>query len=150
MTATSTTTGSAQPRVQDDVEALRRLTHEYCRSVDGSNLDELMTLWTEDAVWDVTEFGMGVVTGIDAIRAFYAGLIENTTHRCHLALNHVIDVDGDSASATVYVHAFVVTVDGSRDESLGYYEDEYVRAADSWKFRRRSVHPLLPPPPAPV
>ena len=150
MTTAPATTGAMPRSAESDTEALRRLTHEYCRAVDGSRLEDLMALWAEGAVWDVTDFGMGTVTGLDAIRAFYEGLVENTTHRCHLALNHVIDVDGDRATATVYVHAFVVTADGGRDESLGYYDDEYERTADGWKFRRRAAHPLLPPPPAPV
>lgn len=133
-----------------DEEALRRLTHEYCRAVDLSDLDGLMELWLDDAVWDVTNFGMGVVTGAGAIREFFQALVDNTTHRCHLALNHLIDVEGDHASAMVYVHAFVVDGAGNRDESLGYYEDRYARTHAGWKFRSRTVHPLLPPPGAPV
>src|SRR4051794_14406234 len=92
-----------------DEAAIRRLTHEYSRAVDSSDVDSLMQLWTDDAVWDVTNFGMEIVRGADAIREFYAALIANTTHRCHLALNHLIDVSGDTASAIVYLHAFVVT-----------------------------------------
>jgi uncharacterized protein (TIGR02246 family) len=149
MTATTATT-TAGPGVDSDVEAIRRLTHEYSRAVDSSRLEDVVALFTADAEWDVTDFGMEVVRGAEAIRAFYAGLIENTTHRCHLALNHIIDVDGDTASATVYVHAFVITTEGSRDESLGYYSDDYVRTPEGWKFQRRAAHPLLPAPPAPV
>lgn len=150
MTKPSPTLDGARPGATEDAEALRRLTHEYARAVDSGRLDDLVALWTEDAVWDVTAFDMAPVQGVDAIRAFFAALVENTTHRCHLASNHVIDVDGDRASARVYLHAFVVTADGSRDESLGYYDDEYVRTADGWRFQRRTVQPLLPPPPAPV
>lgn len=133
-----------------DLEALRRLSHEYCRAVDLGRLDDLMELWAADAVWDASEFGMAAVVGGEAIRAFYEGLVANTTHRFHAALNHMIDVDGDTARATVYVHAFIVSPEGAREESLGYYDDDYVRTAEGWRFQRRAVHSLLPPPPPPV
>lgn len=133
-----------------DVEALQRLTHEYCRTLDLGLIDELVELWTADAVWDASEFGMAAVEGAEAIRGFYEGLVASTAHRFHAALNHLFDIDGDTATGTVYVHAFVADADGARNESLGYYEDAYVRAADGWKFQRRTVHTLLPPPPAPV
>ncbi|WP_336713841.1 nuclear transport factor 2 family protein [Arthrobacter sp. USHLN218] len=148
MTAAETTT--AGQRVETDVEAIRRLTHEYSWAVDNARLDDIVALFAEDAEWDVSAFGMDPVRGADAIRAFYAGLIENTTHRCHLALNHLIDVDGDTASARVYIHAFVTMPDGRRDESLGYYADNYIRTGQGWKFQRRAAYPLLPAPPAPV
>lgn len=133
-----------------DVEAIRQLTHAYSRAVDTSNLDELMDLFTDDAEWDTTAFGMGVVRGQADIREFFATLIENTSSRVHLALNHRIDVDGDSAYATVYLHAFVVHPDGRRDESVGYYADTYALSDRGWKIRRRAAHALLEPPPAPV
>jgi uncharacterized protein (TIGR02246 family) len=148
MTSAETTT--AAQSVEADVEAIRRLTHEYSWAVDNSRLDDIVALFSEDAEWDVTAFGMDTVRGADAIRAFYAGLIENTTHRCHLALNHLIDVDGDTAVARVYIHAFVTMPDGRRDESLGYYSDNYIRTGQGWKFQRRAAYPLLPAPPAPV
>ncbi|MFD1210801.1 nuclear transport factor 2 family protein [Arthrobacter sp. GCM10027362] len=152
MTAAETATAApaATQCVDTDVEAIRRLTHEYSWAVDNARLDDIVALFTEDAEWDVTAFGMDTVRGSDALRAFYAGLIENTTHRCHLALNHRIDVNGDSAAATVYIHAFVTMPDGRRDESLGYYSDSYVRTGQGWKFQRRAAYPLLPAPPAPV
>jgi ketosteroid isomerase-like protein len=147
---TAAETATAARSVETDVEAIRRLTHEYSWAVDNARLDDIVALFAEDAEWDVAAFGMDTVRGADAIRTFYAGLIENTTHRCHLALNHLIDVDGDTAAGRVYIHAFVTMRDGRRDESLGYYSDSYIRTAEGWKFQRRAAHPLLPAPPAPV
>jgi ketosteroid isomerase-like protein len=133
-----------------DVEALRRLTHEYSRAVDSARLDDIVDLFTDDAEWDTSDFGMEVVRGKAGVREFFAGLIRNTRHRSHLAVNHMFDVDGDIASGTVYLHAVVVLPEGRRDESVGFYTDDYVRTVQGWKFRRRAAHPLLPPPPPPV
>lgn len=134
-----------------DIVAIRQLTHDYAWAVDNADLDALMKLFTEDAEWDTTAFGMGVERGHAALRTFFTGLINNTTSRCHMAMNHRIDVTGDTASATVYLHAFVtMRQDGRRDESVGYYADDYVRTDEGWKFRRRVANPLMEPPEAPV
>lgn len=134
-----------------DIEAIRRLTHNYAWAVDNAQLDVLLSLFTEDAEWDTTAFGMGVERGHPALREFFSGLIANTDSRCHMAMNHRIDVDDNTARATVYLHAFVVMkADGRRDESVGYYADDYVRTAQGWKFRRRVANPLMDPPAAPV
>ena len=134
-----------------DIEAIRQLTHNYAWAVDNAQLDVLMSLFTEDAEWDTTAFGMGVERGQAALREFFHGLIANTHSRCHMAMNHRIDVDGDTASATVYLHAFVIMKDdGRRDESVGYYADDYVRTSQGWKFQRRVANPLMDPPAAPV
>lgn len=134
-----------------DIESIRRLTHDYSWAVDNSQLDALMSLFTVDAEWDTTAFGMGIERGHDALRTFFQGLIENTKSRCHMAMNHRIDVDGDTASATVYLHAHVImNIDGRRDESVGYYADDYVRTAQGWRIKRRVANPLMTPPDAPV
>lgn len=133
-----------------DIQAIRRLTHEYSRLVDTAQLEDLLTLFTEDAEWDTTAFGMGVERGHAALREFFAGLIRNTEQRCHMAMNHRIDITGDEASATVYLHAFVTMSDGRVDESVGYYADDYVRTDQGWKIRRRKANALLDPPEAPV
>lgn len=135
----------------DDIEAIRRLSHDYAWAVDNARLDLLLELFTEDAEWDTTAFGMGTERGRDALRAFFESLITSTQSRCHMAMNHRIDVDGDHAKATVYLHAFVImAADGRRDESVGYYVDNYVRTAQGWKFHRREARPLMAPPNAPV
>ncbi|MGD6979067.1 MULTISPECIES: nuclear transport factor 2 family protein [Citricoccus] len=141
---------SPTPEVLADIQAIRWLTGEYARAVDSARLDDLMSLFADDAEWDTTAFGMGVERGLPAIREFFAQLVRTTRERCHLAMNHRIDVDGDTASATVYLHAIVVMEGGRRDESIGYYADDYVRTAAGWKFSRRAANALMAPPPAPV
>lgn len=138
------------PEELADIRAIRRLTHDYARAVDTSNIDDLISLFTEDAEWDTSEFGMDIERGHAALRKFFTGLIDNTRSRSHMALNHRIDLDGDVASATVYLHAFVIMADGRNDESIGYYADDYVRTTSGWKIRRRAAHALMEPPAAPV
>jgi len=133
-----------------DVEAIRRLTHDYSWAVDNFRLEEIVDLFAADAVFDLRGFGAPEeVRGHDAIRASFAGLIENLTACTHLTMNHLIDVEGETARGTIYCHAFVVGPDGSRDDNLALYEDRYTRTEDGWKFQHRSVKPL-PAAPSPA
>lgn len=150
MDQTIKTTRAPSAQWLADVQAIRRLTHDYSRAVDTSQLELLLTLFTDDAEWDTTAFGMGVERGQEELRDFFAGLIRNTEQRCHMAMNHRIDVDGDTATATVYLHAFVTMADGQVDESVGYYADTYLRTPRGWKIRRRVANALMEPPAAPV
>ena len=138
---------NAQQGTDLDIEAIRRLTHEYSRAVDTFQLEEIVALFAADAVFDLRGFGAPEeARGLDAIRASFTGLIESLTACTHLTMNHLIDVDGDKATGTIYCHAFVIGLDGSRDDNLALYEDTYIRTQGGWKFQHRSAKPLLAAP----
>lgn len=132
----------------NDIEQLRRLTHRYAGSLDGGRLDELVSLFTADGIWDGSGWGIPAVQGTENLREFFAATMASNDGTCHLTLNHIIDVDGDSAAGTAYFHAFGRRRDGSLQDSLGTYTDEFVRTAQGWKFGRRSVAGMLAPPAA--
>ena len=140
-----TTTKDSLQSTDLDTEQIRRLTHEYSWAIDKFLLDELLGLFAEDAVFDMRGFGAPAASvGHEEVRATFAALIDSLSGCVHLTMNHLIDVDGDTATGTVYCHAFVVNPDGSRADNLALYEDSYVRSGDGWKFSQRSVKPLLP------
>ena len=53
--------------------------------------------------------------------------------------NHVLELDGDSATGTCYLDLRAV-VDGVRMTGFGYYEDEYVRQGGVWLFQKRKLN----------
>ena len=131
----------------EDLKAIERLTYEYAIAVDTFQLDALMDLFLPEAVFDP---GPGhppenFMNNRDEIRAFFQGLFDVSTHLYHAATNHIIDIDGDTATGTVYYLAKGVTTSGGGFGAHGYYADTYARTADGWKFRRRDAAGLLDP-----
>ena len=52
--------------------------------------------------------------------------------------NHVIELDGDSATGTVYLD-LRATMDGKAMIGSGHYDDRYVRTAEGWRFASRKL-----------
>ncbi len=129
----------------NDLEAIRRLTYEYAMAVDTMQLDKLVDLFVPEAVFDPGPGGVPVMNDRDEIEAFFKATFEGSRNLYHLTSNHIIDVDGDSATGTVYYAASGVTADGASFGANGYYGDTYVRTDDGWKFQRREAAALLDP-----
>lgn len=132
--------------VDSDVELIRRLTHEYAAYLDGGRLDELVSLFTADATWDGSGWGIPPVQGTAALKDFFASTMSSNAGTVHLVLNHIINADGDTAEGTACFHAFGRSLDGTLQDSLGIYTDSFVRTPQGWKFSRRAVTGLLAPP----
>ena len=128
-----------------DIEAIRRLTYEYAFAVDTMQLNALIDLFVPEAVFDPGPGGVPVMNDREEIREFFKATFEGSSNLFHLTSNHIINVDGDTASGTVYYAASGVTSDGARFGANGYYGDTYVRTEDGWKFLRREAAALLDP-----
>lgn len=129
----------------DDIEAIRRLMHECAMAVDTAQLDALVDLFVPEAVFDPGPGGVPVMNDREEIREFFKATFEGSRNLFHLTSNHIINVDGDTASGTVYYAASGVTSDGASFGANGYYGDTYVRTEDGWKFLRREAAALLDP-----
>ena len=93
----------------NDLEAIRRLTYEYAMAVDTMQLDKLIDLFVPEAVFDPGPGGVPVMNDRDEIEAFFKATFEGSRNLYHLTSNHIIDLDGDSATGTVYYAASGVT-----------------------------------------
>jgi 3-phenylpropionate/cinnamic acid dioxygenase small subunit len=125
---------------------IRRVLARYCHLVDDNQLDELVQLFTADAVFSWGELS---ATGRDDLRAWLQR--NHPPHRRgkHLTTNTVVDLDGDRADA---VSDFVFL--GFRNDRLvpvytGRYHDRLVRTQGSWLIRRRDAVQLHAPPASP-
>ncbi len=77
--------------VLENIEAIRRLKLRYARRCDDHyDADGLAELFTEDATWDAGE--LGVFTGREAIRAYWAVNSVRIPFAIHFISNHVVDI----------------------------------------------------------
>ena len=129
----------------EDIKAIERLSYEYAMTVDTMQLDALVDLFVPEAVFDPGPGGVPVMNSRDEIHDFFQELFKTSTNLFHLTSNHIIDVDGDTATGTVYYYARGVTSDGGGFGANGYYADTYARTDDGWKFSRRDAAALLDP-----
>lgn len=124
----------ARMKVLEDIEAIRKLRAHYCYNVDAERLEELLSLFTEDARLD---FGLlGTHEGKEAVSKFFrdivAGILSYSRHMVH---NPIIEVDGDKATGRWYFEV-PCTLRGT-DMAVwlaGTYEEKYVKERGEWKF----------------
>lgn len=128
----------------NDVDAIIRLTYEYAFANDTFAVERLVALFAEDAIIDMTAFGMQRYEGTPAIRRYFEKEASVLSHLMHVTSNHRIDVEGDAASGDVYFLAIAITREGNENQARGHYEDRYVRTPAGWRFAARTMLPLLP------
>jgi hypothetical protein len=131
-----------------DREAIRDLPVRYCDCVWRGDLDGIVELFSEDAVFVVAGRKREATTsGRAELKKMYEGALGDTQPRPFIH-NHVVDLKGPGkASGRCYVElrSFARAMEWI---GAGYYEDEYVKVGDRWKFAsRRFVRVAVPPGP---
>ena len=141
---------SASADYANDRAEIENLSARYMVAVDAGDIETVMSAWADDGVLDWVG---GVETGKAAIRkamsAFGGAAIlgtipaDATTRQRtrHQIINHVIDVNGDTAKTFAYWFAFTNNTP-QKDVQLmyfGHYEDELVRRNGKWLFKKRKV-----------
>lgn len=129
-----------------DREAIKALTHAYGLALDTFDVDATVAIWIDDGVFDCSAFGLGLLEGQDALRAFFVHNQQAMDNQIHLFANHIIEFDGpDEAHGTNYLIQDGYTNEGARIQCLGLNEDRYVRTSDGWRIKVRSIRPLITP-----
>ena len=127
----------------EDLEAIRSLKIQYGRYCDPThNLDGMMALFTEDAIFDIGE-EYGSYSGHDEIRAFLEGADDIMLWAIHYMLAPQIELaeDGQSAHGTWYLWQLgtMPNPDGDGREPVwiaGVYHDDLVKIGGKWRFSK--------------
>jgi uncharacterized protein (TIGR02246 family) len=133
----------------DDRAEIENLSNRYMIAVDAGDIETVMSTWAPDGVLDWVG---GVEHGKDAIRKAMSGFAggrhvdipEAATSRPrthHQIVNHVIDVDGNTAKTIAYWFALTNNTPQKDVQLLyfGHYEDELVKRNGHWLFKQRKV-----------
>lgn len=135
----------------EDRALIENLSNRYMVAVDAGDIETIMDTWADDGV---LEWVFGVEHGKDEIReamsrfggaAVMGTLPLDATERQrmrHQIVNHVINVDGDTATSYAYWFAMTNRTSHGQVELfyMGHYEDELVRVDGEWKFKKRTVY----------
>ena len=130
-------------RVADELE-IRNLMHRIAQLADEGSLEEYAELFTDDAVWGGSAFGVrkgkaDIVAGGRERRA--AGVAGPGTHKRHVITTTAVQLEGDRARARSYM-LFPVDCDATpRIGVVTVYQDEFHRTASGWKLAHRKIEP---------
>jgi ketosteroid isomerase-like protein len=120
-----------------DREAIRDLSAHYCDCIWRKDLDGLVNLFADDGAFIVEGLEVeAVAKGHVQLKKVYEKAIAETNPRLFIH-SHIIDLTGtDRAKGRCYVEVYSAAF-GMRRVGLGYYEDEYSKIDDNWKFASR-------------
>ena len=125
----------AVPTLAADRDAIRDVYARYVTSLDTGAAADFAALYTDEGVFVGGGAGGDDVVGRAALEAFAAGLGAGSVHR--LSLNHVIDVDGDTATC----RSSILVLAGNAVVSVGRVHDELRRVDGAWRIARRTFTP---------
>lgn len=113
----------------------------FCYAADALGDGEALAAhFAEDAVYDLTGFGLQAFTGRAAISDFFARSFAATERNVHFISNiKVCSTAAATAVASAYVHAFSHSNDGGKMEIRARYDVDLLKTDDGWKFSRMSI-----------
>ena len=130
---------SAAASDADDRMALTELTHRYAFAIDTLDRALLSRVFTPDASAHYVEVGppiLGLDVQLEGFDSIYEWLREGLSHRKpsaslpqHFMSNHLIDLDGDKARMTYYMHNRAMAGGGV------YYVDA-IRTQAGWRIQK--------------
>ncbi len=112
---------------------LHELPGRYGDAIDDRNWEGLGRIFTDDAVFDLTDIGGPRVEGLAEIRRF---MDEEATHPLtHLMTNIYVDEEADGVKMYFRI---VARAKGGVFGTASYYDD-VVKTADGWRVRNRVI-----------
>ena len=132
-----------------ETEAIRKLRHQYSHYFDGKRLDDLVSIFTDDAVCEFGPDYGGDWVGKAQIRTNYSQYTEAAGPNfvsLHAVTSHMVTfVDATTAHGRCYL-LDLNTAEGAENPLLlfGVYDDLYKKVNGAWKIHRTRIDFLWP------
>lgn len=123
--------------ISDRVEIQDVLT-AYSTAVDSGRFDDLREVFAPDARIDYSATG-GIAGTVDECITWLGQVLPAFSAYCHFLGNVEIRLDGDAASTRTLCLNPMQTPDGSAFLLGIYYDDTWVRSAQGWRIRSRTL-----------
>lgn len=133
---------------QDVRTAIERLMVDYCYNVDAmDDMDRFLSIFTEDAVTDMTAIGLPLMNNREELRQFFEGVFETMSHHFHFIGNfRPQSWDGKVGAMQAYVIGMGRAKDGNTVTVQVRYRMECLETEDGWKCRHYTISPMMPMP----
>lgn len=131
-----------------EIEEIKNLRSLYAHYYDGNRVDELVALFTEDAVCDFGE-NYGKWTGKEEIHREYAAAAANKRPDygiLHNVTNPWIRLTGETTARGRWYLLNVRATEGVENPLIlfGIYDEEYRKTAEGWRIQRTRIDFLWP------
>lgn len=130
---TTSAPGSTNPITTEDRPELHELPGRYGDAIDDRDWSGLDRIFTDDAVFDLTDLDVPLLVGLSEIKRFMA---DDARHpRTHTMTN--IYVDETDAGVTLHFR-IIALLPGGLAGTASYYDD-VVKTDEGWRVRHRVV-----------
>lgn len=132
----------------EDRLAINDLLIAYCTAVDSlGDIDAILDVFTQDAVFDLSGIGLPKADGHAGIRGFFTGVFNDMTHHAHYLTNFALTAyTGDTAAASAYIMGMGRARDGNEVTVYGRYYFDVLRTTKGWKATRYTMDFMMPLP----
>ena len=129
-----------------DVLELNRLAYRYAAAVDACSVADFLDVFHPDARLRTyhpdAEEPFSDAVGHEQLAFIPNRMREMFRHTAHQMTNHLVDVDGESATGTVLCAARHLSIESDAPTALTViirYVDRYERRAGSWRILDRQI-----------
>lgn len=116
--------------VEDRLE-LHEIAARYGDLIDARDWTGLATVFTVDAVFDATDLGMPLLSGLEAIRKY---MDESAIHPLG---HHITNIYVESAGEEVILRSRIIAAGHRGRVSSASYRDRVRKTADGWRIYHR-------------
>jgi len=121
------------------IEEIKQLKALYCEICDdGHNPDRIISIFTEDGIWEGK--GIGKAVGHEQIATLFKKFQKMMSFTQHMVMNPRIEVQGDQATGTWYFFGpFTFRENDQAKWQAARYHERYIKVAGQWKIQRLTV-----------